>query len=69
MLLKSTQLISLHHPLAYADFRHHCSEHYPTLLEGYYKIGDFWDSEKTADLRKLDLQAFQDQNSRKKADN
>ncbi|KAG5683264.1 hypothetical protein PVAND_012555 [Polypedilum vanderplanki] len=40
------------------EFRQYCSVNYPNILEGYYKIGDFFDSEKNKELRLLDQQAF-----------
>lgn len=40
------------------EFRQYCSVNYPTVLEGYYKVGDFFDSEKNKEIRALDQQVF-----------
>lgn len=38
------------------DFRHYCHLNYPSLLEGYYKIGEFFDSaDSIAQIRRTDL--------------
>lgn len=49
------------------DTRHYYHENYPFVLEGYYKVGEFFDSKKEiARTRQLDLAVWSAQSPKKK---
>lgn len=50
------------------EFRYRVGANYPAVLEGYYKIGDYWDPENSKELRNFDQEFFTKTNKEIKKD-
>lgn len=45
------------------EFRYRVGTNYPAILEGYYKIGDYWDADKSKEARQFDQEYFKKVNN------
>lgn len=51
--------------LSFSEFRGYINEHFPILLEGFYKLGETFDPSSLEYLRKIDAEYFAVQKSQK----
>lgn len=42
-----------------SEFRRYFSEKYPSILEGFYQLGELFDKDALARLRQRDLEVFE----------
>lgn len=51
--------IQLNIDLFFTEFRRYMNEKYPSILEGFYKFGEFFDKDALAHIREVDLATFE----------